>query len=57
VAAIADPVNRGFSRPLLVTAQELALVRDNGTAVQQVLRDSAELGVDGSPWQRTVAPR
>jgi hypothetical protein len=57
VAAIADEVNRGFSRPLLVTAEELVLVRDNGTAVQQVLRDSAELGHDGSPWQRTVAPR
>lgn len=56
-AAIADPVNRGFSRPLLVTASELALVRDNGTAIQQVLRDSAELGSDGSPWQRAVAPR
>ena len=57
VAAIADEVNRGFCRPLLVTAEELVLVRDNGTAVQQVLRDSAELGSDGSPWLRTVAPR
>ena len=56
-AAIADEAERGFSRPLLVTAEELALVRDNGTAVQQVLRDSGELGSDGSPWQRTVAPR
>jgi hypothetical protein len=56
-AAIADEVNRGFSRPLLITAEELALVRDNGTAVRQVLRDSAELGSDGSPWRREVAPR
>lgn len=57
VASIADEVDRGFSRPLLVTAEELVLVRDNGTAVQQVLRDSAELASDGSPWERTVAPR
>ena len=57
VASIADDVDRGFSRPLLVTADELVLVRDNGTAVQQVLRDSAELANDGSPWERTVAPR
>jgi hypothetical protein len=56
-AAIADEVNRGFSRPLLVTAEELALVRDSGTAVQQVLRDSGELASDGSPWDRAVAPR
>lgn len=57
VAAIADDVDRGFARPLLVTAEELALVRERGTAVQQVLRDSADLASDGSPWQRTVAPR
>jgi hypothetical protein len=56
-AAIAEDIDRGFSRPLLVTAEELALVRDKGTAVQQVLRDSAGLASDGSPWQRTVAPR
>ena len=56
VAAIADDVDRGFCRPLLVTAEELVLVRDNGTAVQQVLRDSAELVSDTSPWRRTIAP-
>jgi hypothetical protein len=57
VASIADEVDRGFSRPLLVTAEELVLVRDHGTAVQQVLRDTADLTNDGSPWQRPVAPR
>lgn len=49
-AAAATPaVDRGFARPLLITAEELALVPEGGRA-QVVLRDPA---VD-SPWVRTT---
>ena len=49
-AAAATPaVDRGFARPLLITAEELALVPEGGRA-QVVLRDPA---VD-TPWVRTT---
>ena len=55
-AAIAEAADRGFRRPLLVTAEELAMVLDSGTATAQVLRDSADItgAADGSPWGRAV---
>jgi hypothetical protein len=40
-ASLADPVERGFERPLLVTAEEVALARDGGDPVLQALRDVA----------------
>lgn len=54
-AAIAEPADRGFSRPLLVTADELALaIGDPRRAIEQVARD---LTGDVSGWERPVAPR
>ncbi len=40
-ATIADDFDRGFSRPLLVTVDEVALARAGGDPVLQALRDSA----------------
>lgn len=49
-AAAATPaVDRGFARPLLITAEELALVPEGGRA-EVLLRDPA---VD-TPWVRTI---
>lgn len=42
-AALTDPDDRGFPRPILVTADELALVRPGGDAVRQSLADPAPM--------------
>lgn len=53
-AALAtDPVDRGFLRPLLVTADELALVPDGGRPHEVVLRDPST----EAPWVRDVLYR
>ena len=40
-AALTDPVDRGFHRPLLLTAEEVALVPEGGRPAEVVLRDHA----------------
>jgi hypothetical protein len=40
-AALTDPADRGFNRPLLLTADEVALVPEGGRPAQVVLRDAA----------------
>jgi hypothetical protein len=40
-ASLADPIERGFERPLLVTAEEVVLARAGGDPVLQALRDVA----------------
>lgn len=48
--SLTEPVDRGFPRPLLVTAEEVALAMD-GPSVAEVLRDPA---ADDPPWRRSV---
>ncbi|BEP16239.1 hypothetical protein acdb102_45500 [Acidothermaceae bacterium B102] len=45
-AALTDPLDRGFSRPLLLTAEEVALVPEGGRPAEVVLRDGAPSTVD-----------
>ena len=52
-AAATDPVDRGFPRPLLVTAEELALAAEGGRPERIALRAP---GVD-APWVRDVLYR
>ncbi len=40
-ASLTDPVDRGFNRPLLLTAEEVTLVPEGGRPAQVVLRDAA----------------
>jgi hypothetical protein len=40
-AALADPDDRGFPRPLLITAEELVMARAGGDPVLQAIRDGA----------------
>jgi hypothetical protein len=40
-ASLAEPEDRGFERPLLVTAYEVAMARPGGDPVLQALRDGA----------------
>ena len=40
-ASLADPEERGFERPLLVTVDEVALARSGGDPVLQAIRDGA----------------
>jgi hypothetical protein len=40
-ASLADPEDRGFERPLLVTVDEVALARSGGDPVLQAIRDGA----------------
>jgi hypothetical protein len=40
-ASLADPLERGFERPLLITADEVVLARPGGDPVLQALRDGA----------------
>lgn len=49
-ASLTDPVDRGFERPLLLTADEVALVPVGGRPAEVVLRD----GAPGSPDLRDV---
>ncbi|HVA60456.1 MAG TPA: hypothetical protein VNG13_07950 [Mycobacteriales bacterium] len=52
-AALTEAPHRGFPRPLLVTADELALARPGGQPEQLVLRDPAV----HEPWLRDVLYR
>jgi hypothetical protein len=52
-ASLTDPADRGFSRPLLLTVDEVALVPEGGHPEQVVLRDAAP----GSPDLRDVLYR
>ena len=52
-AAATDPVDRGFARPLLVTAEEVAVVADGGRPSELVLRQRA----GDAPWVRDVLYR
>jgi hypothetical protein len=40
-ASLADPAERGFPRPLLVTREEVAMAREGGDPVLQALREQA----------------
>ena len=40
-ASLTDPADRGFNRPLLLTAEEVALVPEGGRPAEVVLRDAA----------------
>jgi len=40
-ASLADPEERGFERPLLITVDEVALARSGGDPVLQAIRDGA----------------
>jgi hypothetical protein len=40
-ASLTDPVDRGFNRPLLLTAEEVTLVPEGGRPAEVVLRDAA----------------
>jgi len=40
-ASLADPDDRGFERPLLITAEEVVMARPGGDPVLQALRDGA----------------
>jgi len=53
-ARATSPEQRGFDRPLLVTADELTLVADGGRAESLVLRDPA---VHEEPWLKDVLYR
>jgi len=50
-AAIADDESRGFSRPLLLTVDEVVMVADGGNLAEIVLRDPAS---DDKVWLRDV---
>lgn len=52
-AAATEPADRGFVRPLLLTADELAIVPEGGRPQEIVLRDP----VAEAPWQRDVLYR
>ncbi|MGZ6827974.1 MAG: hypothetical protein ACXVGH_14410 [Mycobacteriales bacterium] len=52
-AAATSPAERGFSRPLLVTAEEVALASDGGRPEDLPLRDPAA----DEPWLRDVLYR
>jgi hypothetical protein len=52
-AAATAPEDRGFPRPLLVTAEELALAADGGRPSELPLRDAAS----DAPWLRDVLYR
>lgn len=52
-AAATEAVDRGFARPLLLTADEVALVPDGGRAADLALRQRAE----PTPWARDVLYR
>ncbi|MGZ6793329.1 MAG: hypothetical protein ACXVFV_10290, partial [Mycobacteriales bacterium] len=52
-AAATSPAERGFSRPLLVTAEEVALAVDGGRPEDLPLRDPAA----DEPWLRDVLYR
>jgi hypothetical protein len=52
-ASIADPEQRGFERPVLVTAEEVVLVREGGRPAEIVLRDPAP----DESWERDVLYR
>ena len=43
-ASLTDPADRGFNRPLLLTAEEVALVPEGGRPAKVVLRDAAPAG-------------
>ncbi len=45
-AALTDPADRGFARPLLLTVEEVALVPEGGSPAQVILRDSAPTSPD-----------
>jgi hypothetical protein len=53
-ARATEPENRGFSRPLLITADELKEVADGGRPQSIVLRDPV---VADEPWQKDVLYR
>jgi hypothetical protein len=53
-ARATNPEDRGFERPLLVTADELKEVADGGRAQEIVLRDPA---VSDEPWMKDVLYR
>ena len=40
-ASLADPLERGFSRPLLLTREEVVMAREGGDPVLQSLRERA----------------
>ena len=50
-AAATDPAERGFSRPLLVTADEVAMVGPGGRPAAEALGDR---GATGQAWDRPV---
>jgi hypothetical protein len=50
-AAIADDESRGFSRPVLLTIDEVSMVPDGGRPAEIVLRDPA---TDETQWLRDV---
>lgn len=52
-AAASSPADRGFVRPLLLTADELTVVPDGGRPTEIVLRDP----VASEPWTRDVLYR
>jgi hypothetical protein len=52
-AALTDPADRAFERPLLITADEVALVPAGGRPAEVVLRDTAP----GTPDLRDVLYR
>lgn len=54
-AAITDPAERGFPRPVLITAEELTLVPEGGRPEELVLRDRTPLAEAG--WVRDVLYR
>ena len=54
-AAITEPADRGFPRPLLITAEELTLVPEGGRPEELVLRDRA--AAPEQAWVRDVLYR
>lgn len=52
-AAATDPLQRGFPRPLLITAEEVVMVGQGGRPADLALRD----GTSDQPWQRPVRYR
>ncbi len=54
-AAATDAVDRGFPRPLLITAEEVALVSEGGRPEDVILRHPA--GAVDQPWTRDVLYR
>ena len=54
-ASLADPLERGFSRPLLLTREEVVMAREGGDPVLQSLRERAA-PTPSRPWSPAADP-